>query len=535
MKTMSSERRLHPLSIVFDAGRNLPGLVVPMAVLFFATSQRGAAMFILGWVASLTGILLILSVVRYLRFTYRYDARELVIRSGLFTRNERKIPYARIQNLDGAQNVLQRLLGVMVVYVQTGGGAEPEATLRVLPAAALSEMRARVLEAGGRTRGQADAAAPQDRVAEEAVPLTAEPGAATPDAAAAARANAGTAEDTPARTLLALEPGQLVLAGFIENRGMVLIAGALALLEQVGATERIVERLFETENAALADFAARWLGGTEVPVLRGVLYVGVALLGFLLFIRLLSTVWAMVRLYGFRLDRSGDELRTEYGLFTRVSATIPLRRIQTVIVRDGVLHRLLGRRIVSVETAGGAVMDRGSLQREPIAPILREEQLPTLLHELQPGLNLHGIHWQPVHRRAFGRMVRASLVLPVVVSIAAFFVVQEWAIAVFALLVAVGVVHARLRSRNLAWSLTADSIIVRDGALTRVTRIARFSRVQVPAVARNPFDIRLGMARVRADTAGARGGVVIPYMSADAAAAVHDELVARTAETAFTW
>jgi putative membrane protein len=266
-----------------------------------------------------------------------------------------------------------------------------------------------------------------------------------------------------------------------------------------------------------------------------VLYVGVALLGLLLFIRLLSTVWAVVRLYGFRLDRSGDELRTEYGLFTRVSATIPLRRIQTVIVRDGVLHRLLGRRIVSVETAGGAVMERGSLQREPIAPIVREEQLPALLHELQPGLDLAGIDWQPVHRRAFGRMVRASLVLPVVVSIAASFVVQQWAIAVFVLLVAAGVVHARLRARNLAWSLTTDSIIVRDGALTRVTRIARFSRVQVPAVARNPFDIRLGMARVRADTAGARGGVAIPYMSAAAAAAVHEELVARTAETAFTW
>jgi putative membrane protein len=58
----------------------------------------------------------------------------------------------------------------------------------------------------------------------------------------------------------------------------------------------------------------------------------IAVLVFLLFIRLLSTVWAVVRLYGFRLERTGDEVRTEYGLFTRMSATIPLRRIQTTSV-----------------------------------------------------------------------------------------------------------------------------------------------------------------------------------------------------------
>jgi hypothetical protein len=71
--------------------------------------------------------------------------------------------------------------------------------------------------------------------------------------------------------LLALPPGELVLAGFIENRGMVLIAGALALLEQAGATGRIVERLFETEGAALAGVATRWLGGSELPVAQGAL------------------------------------------------------------------------------------------------------------------------------------------------------------------------------------------------------------------------------------------------------------------------
>jgi putative membrane protein len=539
MKTTSSERRLHPLSIVFEIATRLPRLVVPLIVLFVATRPlREAGLPLYLWVAGVAAVALVLSVVRYLRFTYRYGTAELVIRSGLLTRNERIIPYVRIQNLDAAQNPLHRLFDVAVVHVQTGGGAEPEASLRVLPTSALLEMRERVLAAGGRTGGAAvertDGAADERT---DGLTLETRPSADTEAVSPAdqprvtSEAAAGRAAS---RTLLALAPGDLLLAGFIENRGMVLIFGALALLQQTGTIERFVERAVE-DDAFLIGPVLRWLNASDLPVFFAVLYGAAALLVILLFIRLLSTVWALVRLHNFRLERVGDELHTEYGLFTRVSATIPLRRVQTVIVHDGLLHRLFGRRAVVVETAGGAAIETGARQREPIAPILRVEQLPALLRELQPDVDPAAIEWRPVHPRAFGRMLRGSLVWPIALSLAAVVLVQQWAIAVFAVLLARAVVRARLRARHLAWGLTRDSVVVRDGALTRATRFARFNRVQVVALGRNPFDLRTGMASVRADTAGARGGVVVPYLPEATAAALQRELAARTEATAFTW
>lgn len=527
MTTTSSERRLHAVSVLFESGRLLKGMLLPLIVLVFATGPEGRG----GWFVSLLlavagGGVIVAAVVRYVRFSYWYDERDLVVRSGLFTRNERRIPYVRIQNLDAAQNPLHRLLGVTVVYVQTGGGSEPEAALRVLPLAALEEMRARVLAAGGDMAGTGGAtvAVGVDSVASPAASADIDDAAPGDERQALTR-----------RTLLRLAPRDLILAGFIENRGMVLIVGALAVLEQTGLVNRFLEQLVESEASALSGFAARWLGGTEVGLMRGALYVTAAVLTILLFIRLLSTVWAIVRLYDFRLHRVGEDLHTEYGLFTRVSATIPLRRVQTVIVREGPLHRLLGRRMVSVETAGGITADASAPQREPIAPILHVAQLPALLDELHPGLNLEEIEWKPVHPRAFGRMLRGSLFWPFALASAAYFVVNGWALAVLAVLTAAAVVNARLRARYLGWSLTSDSIAARDGALTRTIRIARFNRVQVAAVHRNPFDVRTAMSRVRADTAGARRGIVIPYLPAHTADAMHEELVARTAETAFTW
>ena len=95
---------------------------------------------------------ILVAIVRTLTFRYRFDEHELVIRTGTIARNERHVPYARIQNVDGVQTVFHRLLHVVDVKVQTAGGNEPEATMSVLPVAAFEQMRQRVFE--GRRQAQ---------------------------------------------------------------------------------------------------------------------------------------------------------------------------------------------------------------------------------------------------------------------------------------------------------------------------------------------------------------------------------------------
>ena len=84
-----------------------------------------------------------------------------MIRSGILFRNERHVPYHRIQNLDAVQNVFHRALRVIEVRVDTGASKEPEATISVLPEAAFADMRRRVF--AGRAPAVPDAAAPAGR------------------------------------------------------------------------------------------------------------------------------------------------------------------------------------------------------------------------------------------------------------------------------------------------------------------------------------------------------------------------------------
>ena len=148
------------------------------------------------------------ALARYFTFRLRYEGTELVISSGILFRNERHVPYARIQNLDAVRNVVHRLLGVAEVRIETGGGQTPEATISVLHETVFDEMRRRVF-AG---RAQVVAEAPHASTADEA------------DAAIRG------AEAEGGRTLLYLPVRELLLNGLLENRGMVIVAAAYGVL-----------------------------------------------------------------------------------------------------------------------------------------------------------------------------------------------------------------------------------------------------------------------------------------------------------------
>src|SRR4030095_7371286 len=163
------------------------------------------------WMMLLLIPAILLALTRYLTFRIRYETHELIIRTGLLFRNERNIPYARIQNLEAIRHVVHRVLGVVEVRVENASGKDPEATISVLPEAAFEDMRRRVFEGRSNSPAVADANASDARSLRRGVPQ---------------------------ETLLHLRLPDLLLSGFIENRGLVLIATVYGFLWQLGPLAR---------------------------------------------------------------------------------------------------------------------------------------------------------------------------------------------------------------------------------------------------------------------------------------------------------
>lgn len=507
---MLSERRLHPLSFVFDIVGQVRQFVVPAGVVLVGAGSAGLDWQV--WLVLLVIPSAVLALVRALTFRYRFDPGELVITSGLIFRNERHVPYGRIQNIDAVQNVLHRLLRVVEVRIETGGGNEEEARMRVLPLPALDEMRERVF--AGRAGGAADAAA-----------------------------GAVAAPTVERRPVLALGPRELLLAGFIDSRGLIIVGAAFGLLWEVGLFDSTLGMVFgksdvEANGRSLVRQVIRALLGGSVPSLGRIAVLVLAFAAFVFVIRLLSMCWSLIRLWGFRLHRAGDDLGTEFGLFTRVMATIPLRRIQTVTVRESPLHRVFKTASIRVDSAGGDGGTGSATRRESLAPIIRRADLPRVLAEVLPDVDVAGATWRPVDPRGFWRALKGSLVLVVCLTLPFILLLRWWTFAWAAVLVAWAVVHARLYVKHLGWGVGDQAVLFRSGWLWRELSVARFNKIQAVTLRESPFDRRARMASVAVDTAGAADAshrVAIPYLARSTADELHHRLSDEAARTAFRW
>jgi len=500
----AAPRRLHPASVLFNLASLLKAIALPLVFVVFGARSSDTA-------AQVIGVLFIIpvglaSVARYFTFTYAYGPSELIIRSGLFFTRERHIPYARIQNIDASQNIVHAMFGVYTVNLETGGGEEAEAALKVLPEDALAEMRARVFERRGAPGAQTGGAPAVDQDA--------------PD------------------TLLRLSAGDLARCGLVRGRGLLLLGAMLSAAAELGLDDAAFETAEDTQSRGpMAGAIRRAVTGASFDVTQAIAVAAVFAL-LVLVLRALSMIYTMQKLYGFSLTHRGGELRMTYGLLTRVGATIPIRRIQAVTIREGPLHRLFRVSSVRADTAGGEANQQVAGSREWLAPIIARDAVPAFVERLMAGADIAHADWQPAHPRAARRRFLRGLVWPVAVSAAPIWYAGLEGWILLAVSTAFTWWRARMQARHMGHCLGGGFFMYRSGWIWRHVTIAPLAKVQAVSTGETPFDRRHGMAGLIVDTAGAGGAphrLAVPYLDRARAGALAAAIAAGASESALTW
>jgi putative membrane protein len=508
-----AERRLHPLSFLFTLLGQLRQFALPLLVILF-TGRRNA----LDWsdLAGLigVGVLAFVSIAQYFTYRYRLEADGVVIRSGVFQRSLRHIPFGRIQNVSLHQNLLHRLFDVAEVRLESAGAAKPEGQMRVLrlaDAQALEQQirrRVRSVAAEARTPGAGSDATMAD-------------GSATPSGAPPSVAVGADAEAAEETVLLRLSTADLVRHGLISNRGMLVVGAGFAALAQSGGNnmgkvmEAIGHWLTGQASALHLSIVAATLAGTFLLVAALVL------------LRLLSVALSLLQFHGFTLSESDGRLSVVRGLATRVRASLPRHRIQAWLVTEGMLHRLFKRRGLRVDTAViEAANEKRSLR--DLVPIATPARMDELIDHLLPVRAWPITDWQPVHARAWQRKLLPSLLVLAVACLVLAWFRGAWALAGLAL-VPLLAWRARHWARHTAWSVANGLVAFRHGWLQREWRFAEGAKLQSIELAQSPLDRRFGMASLRFDTAGAtafESMFAIDYLPEDTARALYVALSA---------
>lgn len=502
------DRRLHPMSWLFVLLMTLRQFAVPLVVVLVLgrRGNEGAVPWeIIGALGAL--VLAANAVLQYFTYRFRIEHDGLRIRSGLLQRTFRDVPFRRIHNVTLHRNVLHRFFGVAEVRLESAGGVKPEAEMRVLRLA--------------------DAQALESLVRQ----THAQPSAAGGEAPATAPPSVSGAEN--GETLLRLPTSELIRLGLISNRGMIVVGAAFGLMMQSGGN--MVFNLTE----AVTDWLMTRVGLSEIEAVGTLALVmggGVLLALIVLLLRLLSIALSMLQFHGFTLSELDGRIQVEAGLLTRVRGNTPLRRIQAFSLSETLLHRWFGRQSLRVDTAVIESQNNPRSLRD-LVPVSPPSTIDALLARLFPQLGWPALPWQPLHPRAWRRMLLPSLWLLLLGTAAAtlnFGLPALWALALTPLLVW----RARGLARRAAYAVDGHTVAVRHGWLNRRWRFAEIAKLQAVELRQTPFDRRHGMATLWFDTAGANPmepSLAARYLPEADARRLAGEIGARIAASRLHW
>lgn len=502
------DRRLHPLSWLFVLLGSLRQFALPL-IAFVVFGQRADEDDL--WFQAMglaAGVLLTLgAVARYYTYRFRIERGVLVVRSGLLSRNLRQIPLTRIQNVALKQGLLHRLLGVAEVRLESAvGGGTPEAQMQVLSLADAAALEA-VVQAAAEAQPQPTADASTAN-AFDAVPVV-------------------RADDV----LLQLDTVELVKLGLTSNRGLVLGAVGFGAFAQFGG-EGFGRTIANTAEAGVEYAGQLGLGWAQWLLLGFVL-----LLAFLAVARAVAVLLVVLQFHGFRLVETAGSLGVEQGLLTRLRMRAPLAKIQRWTVYDSLLHRFFDRRSVRVETAAlQAVNEQQALS--DVIPIAPPAQVDALIERWLPDIDWGRWQWQPLHPRAWRRVLFPSLLLIAGLTALATLRFGPWTLLLPVPLLPLAVLRARGLAKRCGWMLSDRVLAWRSGWLDRHVSFAEVHRLQGLRLTQSPFDRRHGMATLYADTAGSSPfthQLELRYLPEAEARALFVELSRRIARRRLQW
>ncbi len=431
---------------------------------------------------AIAGVLAAIDATQWWHRWYEVTDQELRVRWGIVGRNNRVVPFGRIQQVDHDQQLVHQVLGLAVLRVETAADAgQTSVTIDAIPLREAERLRTLLLERRAATQHRPTAEASADGVT-----------LATDAAAAAGWSPApqldGPGADAPVTVLERSDP-QLALAGCT---GSGLLAAAVVLIWPLNL-------LLETgavPEETVSDVATQASTSATDPLVAIPLLLATALV-----MTLGAAILSVVQWHGFQLAASDDDLLVRHGLFTVRRLTIPRQRIQQVTVLDNPLRRRLGWCTLRLHSAAtGAQGGAGNVLQ---IPLLRRDELAPLIERL-----MGDDRWVPqavaprpaaARRRAIIRRCAAMALVAVPVAIA---------------LRPIGLVALALVGLGVPWGLEAHrraGVAAREGTATiskgvvvHRDEVVALERLQSTRTSSSPLQRRAHLATLHLDVAGAK-------------------------------
>lgn len=478
------------MAVVFYIGRiieliakNAVQSIAPLVALFIAYEGSIADKIIIAAIAAAL-IILTLSILRYLFFRYRISEDSILIRDGVVKKTQLDIKFDRIQAINTEQNIIYRIFNLLTVKFDTAGSSGQEGSLP-----AIKPHIAELL---------------QDRIRQRR---------RSHDAGTDAMQESGEAHHG-GKALLKLSNGDMIRIGLSDNRALIFLAFLGPLFERLDETlDSVID-----QDTILKAMAIR-LGVNEGLSIIAILFV-VALV----VLALVSVAGAFLRFHRYTLVEDSDVFQSTGGLLTRHVHSVNLHKIQTLVIRQNIMHRLLQRFRLNARQASSR--SRAAKRADFAVPICTGDELTQLTSQFLGGesrefdADPRSDRFRPIARQYLRSRTLLYGVLPALVTILALGPVLGWASLVFIAWIPLVALTTRQKYRRYGVQVSADGLALRSGFMGFRVATFLYRKVQRVGVTQTFLQRRKGLATLRFFLAS--GTIRVPYVDYQQALRLRD-------------
>ena len=429
---------------------------------------------ILGGLALLS---LIHSILFFRSFRFYFDSNQFILNKGYINRKTLTIPLERIQNVETNQSVLQKMLNVMGLEIDTAGTSKKE--LKIL---ALDGQQAVAL--ARQLTDHIKSHAPNNENQEDEI-------------------------QEPETEIVRLSNLDLLKIGLSQNH----FKAALLLLA-------FGNQIFEQAKDLFSDKAEELSTGVGDYLSESQWFLIVIMIFAFLFISFLfSMIRTLVLFYDLRFYRTSNTYRIVSGLLNRKNTLVPFDKIQQLNWETGPLKKLFGIYQLNIRQASS---DMNTRARSIELPGCLDKHLGIIREDLFGELSPDDQTKIPVHPRYFIRNWMIFGWIPAILA-TPLYIFHWYYIAVGLVWLIAMALISKMKQRKTYFHINNDQIKCSSGSIAHKMKQMTFHKVQSIEIQQSIFLKRRGLTNIKIGNSS--GFILIPFVDINLAKNLQDYLL----------
>jgi putative membrane protein len=442
----------NPIDFSQPQRQSLPGILVmfanslqktvraiwPMLILWLVKFDSLNKLLFFGSIAAVVVLIGVISYLQYLFFTFHIDEEnnEFVIQKGVFNKTRITIQLHKIQQVNINQSLIQRLVGVYKLEIDTAGSDKKEASI-----SAISHELATILKERLINHTQQEAVESIENISEEVV----------------------------ATSFIKIGLPSLIKIGFTSN-----YIKSFALIFLFFTT--IVENLQQLNAEVIdEDQVTNYLD--TLPVYTSILLVIVVFIGLILVVNLVRTI---LKYFDFTVQKSKQAIILSYGLLSTKNTLLNPNKVQKIKITQNYFQKKLDVTTIAIHQASSdveKVKEKDQIEVPGCAKYERNAILKLLLGKLPQKGTKYLPNWRKLAVNTFFFLVVPLLITFLLNHKTQFVTETEWFIyaVIFTIFVAVMLWFS---FKNYKLFVSNDFIIKQNGAWDIDTTIIEPYKIQ---------------------------------------------------------